>query len=339
MKKKTKGLMISAVLAATSVILPHAPKIIPEGNSLTAAAVVAATLSIPAESAAAIMPARIVQIAVTMPQSCEAGVMEQLCSSVTSFLDDEAAKADTALKNCKKNCGWKKRKDDLIDAARKKAKDSCAKGEAPDINELNNGLDTDAKARLKSLYDRNSRMFDGTAKLAVKESEKNSDVSVTVTVAGGASATKKLTIRRPKFISHPPLQFKISRDLVTRKYNIGTPDKFKWTLTDQLPTASYPSGRPLANVAVTEIVTFDLSKPHSINPEDANWPAVGFKKITATTNASGQINDEYVIPTSIVPDRIEIHLNQKLIVAGYSGMSDITITDEQVTGRTPVELQ
>ncbi|MBI4801001.1 MAG: hypothetical protein HY796_00590, partial [Elusimicrobia bacterium] len=134
MRKKTDSIIL-AIITAISVILSHAPKIIPEGNSLIAAAAVAATLSIPAESVAAIMPAHIVQIAVTMPQSCEASVTEQLCFSVTSFLDDEAAKADTALKNCTKNCGWKQRKDDLIDAAKKKAKESCARGEAPDIND------------------------------------------------------------------------------------------------------------------------------------------------------------------------------------------------------------
>ncbi|MBI4802027.1 MAG: hypothetical protein HY796_05850 [Elusimicrobia bacterium] len=172
MRKKTKGLMLSAVLAATIVTLPHAPKIIPEGDSLIAAAAVAATLSIPSKSMAAIMPARIVQLAVVMPQSCEAGVMEQLCSSVTSFLNDEAAKTDADLKACKDKCGWKKRKDDLIDAARKKAKESCSKGEAPDVNELSKGLDRNTKDRLKDLYNRNSRMFDGKGKLPDKDFER-----------------------------------------------------------------------------------------------------------------------------------------------------------------------
>ncbi|MBI4801594.1 MAG: hypothetical protein HY796_03625 [Elusimicrobia bacterium] len=185
MRKKTVS-MIFAGLTAISVILPHAPKIIPEGNSLIAAAAVAATLSIPSKSMAAIMPARIVQLAVAMPQSCEAGVMEQLCSSVTSFLDDEAARADTALKNCTKNCGWKKRKDDLIAAAKKKAKESCAKGEAPDVNELSKGLDRNTKDRLKDLYNRNSRMFDGTAKLAAKDlTPVPSNSAATLTGKGG----------------------------------------------------------------------------------------------------------------------------------------------------------
>ncbi|MBI4801675.1 MAG: hypothetical protein HY796_04030 [Elusimicrobia bacterium] len=127
------------------------------------------------------------QLAVTaIPQTCDAGVMEQLCSSVTGLLDDEAARADTALKNCKKNCGWKKRKDDLIDAARKKAKESCARGEAPDINDINKGLDRNTKDRLKDLYNRNSRMFDGTAKLAAKDlTPVPSNSAATLTGKGG----------------------------------------------------------------------------------------------------------------------------------------------------------
>ncbi|MBI4802535.1 MAG: hypothetical protein HY796_08435 [Elusimicrobia bacterium] len=188
MRKKTVS-MIFAVITAFSVILPHAPKIIPEGNSLIAAAAVAATLSIPSKSVAAIMPARIVQLAVTMPQRCEAGVMEQLCSSVTGFLDDEASKADTALKNCAKNCGWKKRKDDLIDAAKKKAKESCSKGEAPDVNELSKGLDRNTKDRLKELYNRNSRMFDGTAKL--KAVDFNAASSKNATLTGKTASLSK----------------------------------------------------------------------------------------------------------------------------------------------------
>ncbi|MBI4801002.1 MAG: hypothetical protein HY796_00595, partial [Elusimicrobia bacterium] len=186
MRKKTVS-MIFAGLTAFSVILPHAPKIIPEGDSLIAAAAVAATLSIPSKSMAAIMPARIAQLAVlSMPQTCDAGVMEQLCSSVTSFLNDEAARADTALKNCTKNCGWKKRKDDLVNAARKKAKESCSKGEAPDVNELSKGLDRNTKDRLKDLYNRNSRMFDGTAKLAAKDlTPVPSNSAATLTGKGG----------------------------------------------------------------------------------------------------------------------------------------------------------
>ena len=185
MRKRTVS-MIFAGFAAISGILPHAPKIIPEGNFLIAAAAVAATLSIPSKSVAAIMPARIVQFAaISMSRNCEAGVMDQLCSSVTSFLADESAKADAALKACKKNCRWKKSKDDLIDAARKKAKESCAKGEAPDINDINAGLDGNAKDRLKKLYDSNSRMFDGSAKLASKDFDVKSNQSPALTGKSG----------------------------------------------------------------------------------------------------------------------------------------------------------
>ncbi|MBI4801473.1 MAG: hypothetical protein HY796_03015 [Elusimicrobia bacterium] len=150
--------------------------------------------SVPTWCEAAVTPVRIVQqiVVFSMPQNCEAGVMEQLCSSVASFLDDEAAKADTALKNCTKNCGWKKRKDDLVKAAQKKAKDTCSKGEVPDINELSKWLDTDAKTRLKNLYDRNSRMFDGTANLAAKDlTPLPSNSAATLTGAGGQVADLK----------------------------------------------------------------------------------------------------------------------------------------------------
>ncbi|MBI4802373.1 MAG: hypothetical protein HY796_07595 [Elusimicrobia bacterium] len=142
---KIKGLMISAVLLFSSLVF----------------------YSVPPNCEAAVTPVRIVQqiVVFSMPQNCEASVMEQLCFSVTSFLDGEAAKTNADLKACKDKCGWKKRKDDLIDAARKKAKESCARGKAPDVNELSKGLDRNTKDRLKDLYNRNIRMFDGTAKL------------------------------------------------------------------------------------------------------------------------------------------------------------------------------
>ncbi|MBI4801814.1 MAG: hypothetical protein HY796_04745 [Elusimicrobia bacterium] len=227
MRKKTDSIIL-AVITAISGILPHAPKIIPEGNSFIAATAVAATLSIPSKSVAAIMPARIVRIAaISMSRNCEAGVMEQLCSSVTNFLDDEAARADTALKNCTKNCGWKKRKDDLIDAARKKARESCSKGEAPDINELNKGLDTDAKTRLKNLYDRNNRMFDGSAKLAAKDSDVKSNQSPASTGKGGQVSDlkssepdiKKITSPQPQKQARKPLPTYIGA--VARKMILG----------------------------------------------------------------------------------------------------------------------
>jgi len=136
---------------------------------------------------AAFAPVRIVQLAaLSMSRDCEAGVMDQLCASVTSFLDEESAKADAAAKACKKNCRWKKSKDDLIDAAKKKAKDSCSKGQAPDVNEINKGLDGNAKERLKKLYDQNNRMFDGTAKLAAKDlTPVSSNSGATLTGKGG----------------------------------------------------------------------------------------------------------------------------------------------------------
>ncbi|MFH1619221.1 MAG: phospholipase A2 [bacterium] len=148
--------------------------------------------SIPPSGEAAVAPARIVQlVAIAMSRNCEAGVMDQLCSHVTSFLDDESAKAGADLKNCKKNCLWKKNKNDLITAAKKKAKDSCARGEAPNINEINKGLDGNAKDRLKKLYDNNSRLFDGSAKLASKDFDVKSNQSPAITGKSGLVADLK----------------------------------------------------------------------------------------------------------------------------------------------------
>ncbi len=124
-------------------------------------------------------------VVVLQPAVCDASVMEQLCSSVTSFLDDEQDKAATALKGCKASCGWKKRKNDLITAARKKAKESCSKGEAPDVNELSKGLDRSTKDRLKDLYNRNTRMFDGTAKLEAANFGAVSSKNTALTGKGG----------------------------------------------------------------------------------------------------------------------------------------------------------
>lgn len=143
--------------------------------------------SFPQRCEAAIAPARIIQAAaaVLWPQYCSAGVVEQLCSSVTNFLNDESAKANADLEACKKNCGWKKRKDDLLEAAKKKAKESCSKGEAPDINEINKGLDAKGKDRLKAVYENNSRMFDGKAKLEAANFGAVSSKDASITGKGG----------------------------------------------------------------------------------------------------------------------------------------------------------
>jgi len=149
------------------------------------------------------------------PSDCEASVMDQLCSSVTNFLDDESAKAGADLKNCKANCGWKKRKNDLITTAKKKAKDSCAKGEAPDINEINKGLDGNAKARLNKLYDQNNQMFDGTAKLAAKDlTPVPSNSATTLTGKGGqVTGLKSAEPATPKL--NTPSEFSLGGTKVT----------------------------------------------------------------------------------------------------------------------------
>ncbi|MBI4801959.1 MAG: hypothetical protein HY796_05490 [Elusimicrobia bacterium] len=168
--------------------------------------------SVPPNCEAAVTPVRIVQqiVVFSMPQNCEASVIEQLCSSVTSFLDEEAVKTGAAVKACKDKCGWKKRKNDLITAAQKKAKDSCSKGQAPDINDLNKGLDGNAKERLKSLYDRNNRMFDGTAKLPTKTFKPIPSKQAAVLTGAGGQVTdlKSYEPNTPKL--NPTAEFSLS---------------------------------------------------------------------------------------------------------------------------------
>ncbi|MBI4656038.1 MAG: hypothetical protein HY746_04720, partial [Elusimicrobia bacterium] len=60
--------------------------------------------------------------------TCEGSVTDSLCSSIAGLLNDEAAKADTAVKDCKEKCDWTKKKQKLIATAQKKANNSCAKG-------------------------------------------------------------------------------------------------------------------------------------------------------------------------------------------------------------------
>ncbi|MBI4802217.1 MAG: hypothetical protein HY796_06800 [Elusimicrobia bacterium] len=68
MRKKANSIILT-IIAAIIVTLPHAPKIVTGGNPLLAAAAIAVVVSI--------------------PPNCDASVIEQLCSSVTGFLDDE----------------------------------------------------------------------------------------------------------------------------------------------------------------------------------------------------------------------------------------------------------
>ncbi|MBI4803291.1 MAG: hypothetical protein HY796_12290, partial [Elusimicrobia bacterium] len=211
------------------------------------------------------------QIAVYFaPQNCEASVIEQLCSSVTSFLNDEAAKADTALKNCTKNCGWKKRKDDLVDAARKKAKESCSKGEAPDVNELSKGLDRNIKDRLKNLYNRNSRMFDGTAKLAAKDLRSvPSNSAATLTGKGGQVTDLKFyEPNTPKL--NPTAEFSLSGT----KLSGETPGQTT-TKQSSILLASASSAKTQADAPIASTKT-------ALSPQKAQEAATAQPKCTAS---------------------------------------------------------
>ncbi|MBI4801085.1 MAG: hypothetical protein HY796_01040 [Elusimicrobia bacterium] len=189
---------------------------------------------------------------VLQPTVCQASVMEQLCSSVTSFLDDEAVKAGTDLKNCKANCGWKKRKNDLITAAKKKAKNSCAKGEVPDVNELSKGLDRNTKDKLKDLYDRNSRMFDGTAKLKAVDfnavSSKNAAITGKTALLGKGGQVADLKTSEP---ATPKLNTASEFSLSDTKLSGETPS--------QAATKQPPALLALASSAKAPVATAALA--------------------------------------------------------------------------------
>ncbi|MBI4802244.1 MAG: hypothetical protein HY796_06935, partial [Elusimicrobia bacterium] len=86
----------------------------------------------------------------------------------------------------------------------------CSKGEAPDVNELSKGLDRNTKDRLKDLYNRNSRMFDGTAKLAAKDLRSvPSNSAATLTGKGGqVTDLKSYEPNTPKL--NPTAEFSLS---------------------------------------------------------------------------------------------------------------------------------
>ncbi|MBI4802188.1 MAG: hypothetical protein HY796_06655 [Elusimicrobia bacterium] len=105
----------------------------------------------------------------TIYHICEASIMSRLCLSFANVLDDEEAKADAAVKNCKSKCDWVKKKKELIAAAQKKVDDSCAKGITPDITKVSAGLDKNIQAKLRNLYNQHSKMYDGKADLPDKD--------------------------------------------------------------------------------------------------------------------------------------------------------------------------
>ncbi|MBI4803211.1 MAG: hypothetical protein HY796_11880 [Elusimicrobia bacterium] len=170
--------------------------------------------------------------------------------------------------------------------------------------------------------------------LPMRESEKPGDVSVTVTIAGGASATRKLSVKRPKWIWHQDtLPFKKKRELFGPNYQVGTGEEFKWTLIDQFK-------QPLIAVKISEYVTFD-EKRSNVTKAEAHWKKD--LEYEAITNSLGQIGDTYAITDGSNPENIRVVLHQNLTASGYSGISDITITGTDVVGTgtqtDPLELR
>ncbi|MBI4801647.1 MAG: hypothetical protein HY796_03890 [Elusimicrobia bacterium] len=209
-------------------------------------------------------------------------------------------------------------------------------------------------------------------------SETKDDISVFVTIDGVTSPPKKLTVKRPKEMSHPVLSsndVEQIRDQVNF-YIIRTKKEFTWTLTDQFgdPMANVDSfvkssfcleivagdvSRLLSgltsaatvldqkttfygriNVRINEYVTFN-SKRSNITKEDARWKEN--IDITRTTNKAGQMVDKYAIPTGLWSQEIDIWIDQKLTLVdlGYweNEEVNITATPPAITGKLPVKFQ
>ncbi len=164
-------------------------------------------------------------------------------------------------------------------------------------------------------------------------SQSEGDVTIAVTV-DGKTATKKLTVRRPKFMSHPPLVVEPLPEVFGPIMTIRTDDSFRWTLTDKF-------GKPLANVLVTEDVTMDPASRGVVKWKDLHY--------SQKTNANGQIQDQYLIyaeTASVHSGLLNAVINQKLTVAGWVGVSKVTIKTDLgvetgiiITGTSPVELK
>ncbi|MBU2530260.1 MAG: hypothetical protein KKD35_04385 [Elusimicrobia bacterium] len=165
----------------------------------------------------------------------------------------------------------------------------------------------------------------------LSESQSEGDVTIAVTV-DGKTATKKLTVRRPMFMSHPPLVVDSNMDTIGPEIVIRTDGSFLWTLTDKW-------GKPLANAPVSENVTIDPSSSDGFRWEDRNF--------SGYTNANGQIQDAYsiwVMAPWITSGELNAVINQKLTVAGWVGTSKVIIKcspefGATITGTSPVELK
>ncbi|MBI4801024.1 MAG: hypothetical protein HY796_00710 [Elusimicrobia bacterium] len=161
----------------------------------------------------------------------------------------------------------------------------------------------------------------------VSESEKPGDVSVTVTIAGGATATRKITVRRPKYLSHPDLNSLYQVIPVTGGFNVGTKTTFPWTLTDQLPTAQFPLGQPLAGLEVAEQVTLDYKKSQ-LTSDQVTWDIGAVITGNKTTNAAGQVADQYGLHVNPPTPLFKVYVYQVLQSAGYKGTTEIVLSHQ-----------
>ncbi|MBI4803560.1 MAG: hypothetical protein HY796_13660, partial [Elusimicrobia bacterium] len=161
------------------------------------------------------------------------------------------------------------------------------------------------------------------------------DISVFVAIDGVTSPPKKLTVRRPNKMTRPDkLECIVRKETFRATYVVGTPDQFKWTLTDQL-------GDPMVGIKVTEIVTFD-STYGNITLAETRFPKSGQKEpITETTDKAGQMEDQYIIPIGDRKAHVSVHVIQvlKLIEEGYEGTAQIYLSETDVTGTNPVKFK
>ncbi len=168
--------------------------------------------------------------------------------------------------------------------------------------------------------------------IPTSESKSEGDVTVSVDVDGN-SVEKKLTVRRPASMGHEPLKFgKYIKDGLTPAPIVGTDGHFIWTLKDQFL-------KPLGNTSVSEVVWCD-SALSSVEC----WKAGFFSPFApnprnAITDSNGETPDIYAISAILLPKTFKLVVHQDLGSRGYTGRSDVVITESSIAGTSPVELK
>ncbi|MDP2864713.1 MAG: hypothetical protein Q8O90_00535 [Elusimicrobiota bacterium] len=170
--------------------------------------------------------------------------------------------------------------------------------------------------------------------IPISESKSEGDVTVSVDVDGN-SVEKKLTVRRPASIEHEPLKFSryIKNVLILIPVPVvGTAGHFIWTLKDQF-------SKPLGGTSVSEILRCD-SNLSSVDCYEAGF----FSPFTprpqsAITDSNGEMHDIYAISVILLPKTFKLVVHQDLGSQGYTGRSDVVITESSIVGTSPVELK